>query len=400
MTKKQNTIKPFLLWVLLLCALLLSSCAAQAVRETGPESGTETLMRDTEEQTKDPESPTETEGAESKSPDTETERAETETGQESGDYRFERGVYSYEDLQSDLAKLESDFPDLFSYASAGISADGRELYVYTVGSPDSKRILLVTASMHGREYLTTPLVLQQTHRFLTLAKEGAQEYAGALSELSICVFPMVNPDGVTLSQKGLEGIRSETLRKKIQSIYASDYAAGVMNLPLERYLPYWKANANGVDLNRNCDALWEQYRGMQAPSMANFKGTEPASEPETRILTGWVKEKVGAGKEILLSLCMHAQGEVIYWNCGQSGESKELHLHLAQLIADTTKYAVDMEPENDASFSDWCVLEMGIPAVTVEVGKGSAPLPGEQLQVIASQNRDLWPALIRFFRAA
>jgi hypothetical protein len=50
---------------------------------------------------------------------------------------------------------------------------------------------------------------------------------------------------------------------------------------------FTRQNARGVDLNRNFDCAWEELRDVQdvmVPWDYNYKGTRPASEPETRII--------------------------------------------------------------------------------------------------------------------
>ena len=48
----------------------------------------------------------------------------------------------------------------------------------------------------------------------------------------------------------------------------------------------------------------------------------------------------------------------------------------------------------DASFNDWCVLELGVPSVNIETGTGSCPLPIEQFEPIFTQNKELFERLL------
>ncbi|MCY9076728.1 hypothetical protein MOE51_20580, partial [Bacillus inaquosorum] len=45
----------------------------------------------------------------------------------------------------------------------------------------------------------------------------------------------------------------------------------------------WKANINGVDLNKQFPSLWEieKYRKPAAPSYRDFPGISPLTEPES-----------------------------------------------------------------------------------------------------------------------
>lgn len=96
-----------------------------------------------------------------------------------------------------------------------------------------------------------------------LAFYGTGSYEGRLlsdlfNKTAIHYVPMVNPDGITISQSGIGGIRSEELRRTIEQCYQNDLAQGRTSAAMERYLNYWKANGRGVDLNQNFPADWEE----------------------------------------------------------------------------------------------------------------------------------------------
>ena len=52
-------------------------------------------------------------------------------------------------------------------------------------------------------------------------------------------------------------------------------AAGLTEPGEEAYARTWKANAAGVDLNRNFDAGWELLDGRSAPSAEGWRGSAP-----------------------------------------------------------------------------------------------------------------------------
>ncbi len=302
--------------------------------------------------------------------------------------------YSYESMQEDLATLAETYPDRLALDTIGRSADGREIPVAILGNPNATRQILVSAGLHGREYLTPLLVMKQLEFYLAYYDTGSHNgrtYRELFAETCFYVIPMSNPDGIMLSEVGISAIRTANLAQAIRDIHASDLAAGrTQQKDLNRYLRTWKANARGVDLNRNYDAFWESYRGVATPSYANYKGSAPASEPETQALISLVDRLPG----LEAVLCIHSQGEVIYWNCGQPSALSSATQAYAKHLAERTGYTLPADLVRDASFSDWCALKKGLVAVTLETGKGACPLPISDLAGIWGTLFDLFPTAI------
>jgi len=184
----------------------------------------------------------------------------------------------------------------------------------------------------------------------------------------------------------MDSLSDPMLYREIYSIYASDFAAGLTKeTNINEYLTYWKANAAGVDLNRNYDARWEEYDRILRPSSQNYKGPAIASEPETRAMVALTESL----DKIQAVLCIHSQGEVVYWNCGQESELGADTRDFAAAISKKNGYFVVDKQNNDASYSDWCALQKGLIAVTVETGVDRCPLPIEQFATIWNDNCDL-----------
>ena len=366
--------RPARMLALLLCVLLLGGCAVfSPVQET--EAGTETGIE-------------------------ETDTPETEASGSGPCVSVTDSLYSLADLEEDLEELRTRYAGRMDYRTFGSSADGKPLYAVTLGNPDASRSLLITAAIHGREYITAQVAMVRLEEWLTRldepfpGKEGST-YRDILSGIRIEIVPMVNPDGVMLSEEGLLSLRSEPLRETVRRVYGSDCEAGVTRLELEDYLQYWKANANGTDLNRNYDADWASYKGMYLPSMANYKGPSPASEPETKAMTALASSLPG----LLGVLCLHTQGEIVYWNCDPEISLPKLP-GWAGAAARKLGYKLDNEPKRDASLSDWAVLELGIPAITVEVGTGLSPVDPSQMGTILTQTEDLFEESVRYLTHA
>lgn len=301
--------------------------------------------------------------------------------------------YTYEEMTDDLKTLSAVYGKHFSYRSIGKSVTGRELYVGVLGNPEADRQVVVSAAIHGREYMTALLTMKQLEFYLQYYDVGSYEgipYSILFDQTCFYIVPMTNPDGVMLAQQGLESLPEE-MRERIEECYETeDHEYPVT---FETYLRRWKANANGVDLNRNYDARWEEYQGAEHPQSFQYKGPSPASEPETQAMQALIDSL----PNVIATLCVHSQGEVVYWNCGQSEGAGEITRGLAQAVTERNGYALLDEQNNDASLSDWCELERSIPAITVEIGSGTLVLPIDQFPDIWMGNYDLLPLTAAYF---
>jgi g-D-glutamyl-meso-diaminopimelate peptidase len=148
-----------------------------------------------------------------------------------------------------------------------------------------------------------------------------------------------------------------------------------------------------VDLNRNYDALWEDYNGINRPSLRNYKGPSPESEPETRAMVALANSI----PNIQAVICLHSQGEVLYWNCGQETELRDETLQFTQSVSDANGYRIITQQNNDASLSDWCALKRNLVAITVETGVDACPLPITQFEKIWTDNYQLLALSAKYF---
>lgn len=130
------------------------------------------------------------------------------------------------------AAAEQKFGAVVETRVIGQSVEGRDIVAWRLGTPTSKKKVLLLAAMHGDEKgaVTT----------LRALRDG-RPITGA----DIWVVPVVNPDG---------------------------YAAGT------------RQNARAVDLNRNFSRKWKKAGG------ATNSGRKPFSEPESRAVRDFVDE--------------------------------------------------------------------------------------------------------------
>ena len=207
---------------------------------------------------------------------------------------------------------------------------------------------------------------------------------------------MVNPDGVTISQDGVDGISDDGLKSRLEECYQTDLANGKGSSDITQYFRTWKANAEGVDLNRNFDAGWDTYIGASGPSTECYKGTAPASEPEAQAVLS-----VAQNYDLDCCIAYHSYGNLIYWNYGSQDTVLDADQRLAQCVSDVTGYEMHSTVQDStdaAGCSDYFVLNLGIPAVTIENGGSECPMPIEEYQPMYQRNQNLWAAVACLYK--
>lgn len=299
--------------------------------------------------------------------------------------------YSYDQMVHDLFNLAARYPGKMTLQAIGQSLDGRAIYNVIVGNPEAQTRILVQGAIHGREYIVTPLIMQQIESMLSGYDSGAyrgQKLSDLLSSASVHFVPMVNPDGVTLSQQGEAGIRSAELRQSIQTAYAMDLADGKTTLEYGEYLKRWKSNGRGVDLNYNFDADWETINSsLTHVSYATYRGPEILSEPESQTMF-----RLASAYPYAATVSYHAMGNVIYWDTRENKKTEESYA-LASAVSSVTGYTVQAN-QGVGGFKDWHQRsELAAPGITIEVGRTACPVEFSEYQEIWQQNKEV-PALV------
>ena len=270
---------------------------------------------------------------------------------------------TYAELKENIESLQNvKGVDFFTI---GYSLLGEPIYGVHVGSYEGKQIL-IEGAIHAREWVTSLLIVEMATYYATQNFRGGMYF-----------IPMVNPDGVRLVLDGVKDIQCEKLREflKLVNNGSEDFSL-------------WKANANGVDLNVNFDALWGKgTQNVFCLAPANFVGYYPNSEREVQTLMDFTNQ---VKPDITLSY--HTKGEVIDYGFETLNDAQLARDYaIAVNISDTNGYPIVKTSGSVGGYSDWVSLNLGVPAFTIEVGNSALPHPIgiEALPTIYEQNKEV-----------
>ena len=131
---------------------------------------------------------------------------------------------------------------------------------------------VIALQLIGNEWITSPLLMKFLENLSKSYVNGVNIYGKdtreLFSDVSLYIVPMVNPDGIDL----VTGLISPGTRAYSQAQRISD------NFPDIPFPSGWKANIEGVDLNLQFPAGWDQAKeikyeqGFDKPAPRDFVG--------------------------------------------------------------------------------------------------------------------------------
>jgi hypothetical protein len=285
-------------------------------------------------------------------------------------------TYTYEEMVADIKKLQATYPEVVRYKVIGQSEYGRNIYAVGLGNGDAS--VYLDGSHHAREWLTTNLNMYMINKYAQFYQlhYNLDQYnvRDTLDKTSIWFVPMVNPDGVTLQQKGLSAFPAS------DRSYLTQINDGSTNFKR------WKANAKGVDLNRQYDADWANIKyNTGRPAYKNYKGTAPEQAKETKAVVNFVRNL-----DPEIAVTYHSAGKILYWYFHQDEYYSRDKAYALQ-INSMTGYPLVQPVSNPSGggLSDWFVTEFDRPGFTVEIGHypGETNLPISEFNQTWKENR-------------
>lgn len=267
-------------------------------------------------------------------------------------------TYSYETMLNNANQLQHMYPELIKTSSIGKSVEGRDLLLIEFGRGDNK--IFVCGAHHAREYISTTYLMYAIDRYAYAYRTNSTWWQynpkEILDNVTFCIVPMVNPDGVNLVQNG---------------IYATAHASELANMGIYQGSKYgysaWKANIRGVDINWNYNKDWSIDKNKNPRGSAGFNGDYPNSEPETAAVSNYVDNNLFDA-----FLSFHTQGQIFYW-----ADDPENPSYIHQAIQKDTGFVGYEESGTGVggSFFDYVYRNFKKPTITIELCPYVGPYP-------------------------
>ncbi|XP_045521348.1 carboxypeptidase B-like [Pieris brassicae] len=206
-------------------------------------------------------------------------------------------IYNYMD------EVAAYYPNIVKQVTAGRSFEGRPIKYMKISSTNfedrSKSVIFVDATLHAREWITTPAAVYAIHKLVEDRTDPE-----LLENFDWIIMPVANPDGYEYSHT------NERFWRKTRSTDQS---------PLSIMCP-------GVDGNRNFDIHWATVGTSNNACSDTYGGSKPFSEIETRLVRDVLEENLS---RMILYITIHSYGSMILYPWGHDGSlsNNALGLH-------------------------------------------------------------------------
>ncbi|WP_285767794.1 M14 family zinc carboxypeptidase [Peribacillus sp. SI8-4] len=261
-------------------------------------------------------------------------------------------VYSPERMELDLRSIQDQYG--LDVQTIGQTEKGKHIKAVKLGT--GKKAILLVGSHHGREWLSSKILMAMLADYAAAYRAG-KPIGGYPSELlnqvSIWFIPMLNPDGVSIQQGDLSSLN---MLEKTSIWKMNRYS---MNWSR------WKANAKGIDLNRQYPAGWKEVMSHEKkPSYQFYKGKQPIQAAEVKALVTFTKEI-----DPLIAVSYHTSGREIFWHYQNKRDNMARDYGIAKKTAELTGYELTFPEKNavGSGFTDWFITEFNRPGMTIEL---------------------------------
>ncbi len=280
-------------------------------------------------------------------------------------------TYYLENIYSDIDRLCNKYSGILGKDVIGKSVEGRDIVALRLhgekdeiprfARDDKRPAVLLVGGIHAREDFSVMLCMKMLEYYCHYYNENKDfdefNVKSIIDKIDMYFAPVVNPDGLNIVHNGIEA--SENYDKlKYMKIWGEDHT-------------YWKANANGVDLNKNFDdGNWEIRTcvpGTDVPCSDRFKGYKPNSEPETVAL-------INLCTDINFSLMAtyHCSGNCTFWaDSGTHSMFNGLDERIMDELAEKYIYRktkISTDPKiYGCGFENWFRAKMKRPAFCIEL---------------------------------
>ncbi len=266
-------------------------------------------------------------------------------------------------VKAQVRNMASTYPHVIQVRNIGRSLENRSIPAVRLTNEKikgDKPQVLFHATTHAREWISTQMALRLINYLASNYGTDAR-VTNLLDTTEVWIVPVVNPDGYQYT------FTNERLWRKNLRDNNGD---GQITL------------ADGVDLNRNYDGHWGYDDEGSSPDPTNntYRGTAPASEPETQVLVNFIESK-----DFKFIVSYHSYSDLILypWGWQVTTPSHDDPIFVAQSGVDGNSaifdslVGVEYDPgvgadlyTTNGEFTDWSYGKMGIPSYTVELTLG------------------------------
>lgn len=295
---------------------------------------------------------------------------------------FQNGSqYTSDNIYQIGLALSKKYPHLIKMEVLGYSYDQKPIYVLRMSDNIqlhdettyvSKQHFLIHSGLHARETYNPFVVMKIIEDYINDYYD--EDYLKFVSMKEILknnvihFIPLSNPDGFDIVKRGVHSLNDKNLKTYFKSIITGNYNR-------------LKANARGVDLNRNFEnftldktmEMWVNDVGKKQrdavvrtqPSLDFFHGKNQGSEKETQILQNYFLRY-----DFRVYMSFHSMGRIVYGHTSRFGpQIQGLIEKYVKVATSTSGYgrASDLPQINSWGYEDRFVnANTSKPLITIE----------------------------------
>ena len=278
-----------------------------------------------------------------------------------------------DEIEDFVNEIHAKYPAITEVKSIGKTLEGRDILAIKISdnakTDEKEPVFLVNAMHHAREVMT-PEITTDMVEYLTSNYGTNAEVTSWVDNTEIWVIPMFNLDGNN-------------------KMWTED--------------SMWRKNTrdgHGVDINRNYPHGWNSCNGSSGRTGAqDYRGTAPASEPETQAMMNFVAEI-----KPVFNISYHSYSEIVIYPFGcrpKKTPAEEAVMSIGAEIGQKIDYkpgtAWELLYNADGGDIDWMYTEHQVIPYVIEVNstmQGFHPGYAKWRDKTVLRNRPGWQLLL------
>jgi carboxypeptidase T len=278
-----------------------------------------------------------------------------------------------EEIEEFVQSIHAQYPEITEVKVIGKTLEGRDIHAIKISdnakTDEAEPVFLVNAMHHAREVMT-PEVTTDMVAYLTSNYGTLEEVTKWVDNNEIWVIPMFNLDG-----NNKMWLEDSMWRKNTR-------------------------NGHGVDINRNYPTGWNSCSGSSGSTWAqDYRGTAPASEPETKAMMNFV-----ASIKPVFNISYHSYSELVIYPFGCRPRKtpveeavESIGVELAKQIDYKPGTAWELLYNADGGDIDWMYTEHQVIPYVIELNStmdGFHPNYSKMRDKTVLRNRKGWMHLL------